>query len=427
VKEKKSSNMVINETGGGTSGYGNPLPYVFSVCNSPEWWMDSGANIHVCADISLFTSFQVGRTGALLMGNGSRVHVHGVGSVILKLTSGKMGLLKHMQHVRSIKKNLVSISLLCHDGYKVVFESNKCVTSRHGTFFGKGYDCGGLFRLSLMDVCNDDVNAISVCDETYLWHSRLCHVNFGCLMRLANMSLIPKFNHIKGSKCHACVQSKQTRKPHKAAEPRNLAPLELVHSDLCEMNGVLTKGGKRYFMTFIDDCTRFCYVYLLKTKDEALNYFKAYKAEAENQLERKIKRLRSDRGGEYFSNAFDEFCVEHMIVHERTPPYSSQSNGIAERKNRTLTELVNAMLDTTGLSKEWWGEAILTTRHVLNKVPMKDKEITPFEEWEKKRLNLSYLRTWGCLAKVNVPINKKRKLGPQTVDCVFLGYAFHSV
>jgi transposase InsO family protein len=150
------------------------------------------------------------------------------------------------------------------------------------------------------------------------------------------------------------VQSKQTLKPHKAAEARNLAPLELIHSDLCEMNCVLTKGGKRYCMTFIDDCTKFCYVYLLKTKDEALNYFKTYKAEAENQLERKIKRLRSDKGGEYLSNAFDEFCIEHGIVHERTPPYSPQSNGIAERKNRTLTELVNAMLDTAGLSKEWW-------------------------------------------------------------------------
>jgi hypothetical protein len=77
------------------------------------------------------------------------------------------------------------------------------------------------------------------------------------------------------------VQSKQPRKPRKAAEARNLAPLELIHLDLCEMNGDLTKDGKRYFMTFIDDCTRFCYVYLLKTKDEALHYFKAYKAEVE--------------------------------------------------------------------------------------------------------------------------------------------------
>jgi transposase InsO family protein len=87
------------------------------------------------------------------------------------------------------------------------------------------------------------------------------------------------------------------------------------------------------------------YVCLLKSKDEALYYFKTYKAEVENQHERKIKRLRSDRGGEYFSGGFSNFCVEHGIIHERTPPYSLQSNGVAERKNRTLTDLVNTMLD----------------------------------------------------------------------------------
>jgi hypothetical protein len=85
------------------------------------------------------------------------------------------------------------------------------------------------------------------------------------------------------------------------------------------------------------------------------------------------------------------------------------------------------MLETAGLSKEWWGEAILTTCHVLNHVPMKNKEVTPFEEWEKKRLTLSYLHTWGCLAKVSVPITMKRNLGPNMVECVFLGYAFHSI
>jgi hypothetical protein len=119
--------------------------------------------------------------------------------------------------------------------------------------------------------------------------------------------------------------------------------------------------------------------------------------------------------------------VEHGIIHERTPPYSPQYNGVAERKNRTLTDFVNAMLETLGLSKEWWGEAILTACHVLNKVPTKNKEITPFEEWGKRKLNIYYLRTWGCLAKVNVPINKKRKLGLKTIDCVFLGYAFHNI
>jgi hypothetical protein len=107
-QEKKLAKMVISETRGGTSGYGNSLPFVLSVCLSPEWWMDSGANIHVCADIFLFTSYQAGGTGALLMGNGSYARVLGVGTVVLKFTSGKTVLLKNMQHVRFIKKNLVS-------------------------------------------------------------------------------------------------------------------------------------------------------------------------------------------------------------------------------------------------------------------------------------------------------------------------------
>jgi hypothetical protein len=84
------------------------------------------------------------------------------------------------------------------------------------------------------------------------------------------------------------------------------------------------------------------------------------------------------------------------------------------------------MLDTSGLSKAWWEEAILTACHILNVFPLRTKKL-PFEEWKKKRLKLSYLRTWGCLAKVNLQIPKKRKLGPKTVDCVLLGYAFHNI
>jgi hypothetical protein len=117
------------------------------------------------------------------------------------------------------------------------------------------------------------------------------------------------------------------------------------------MDGVFTKGDKIHFMT----SSRFCYVYLLKTKDEALDYFKFYKVEVENQLETKIKRLRSDHGGEFFPNVFDDFCAEHGIIHVRTSPYSHESIGIAERKSRMFTYLVNAMLGTYGLSKAWWG------------------------------------------------------------------------
>ena len=140
--------MVISEAGG-TSGYGNLLPTVLSVFCSPEWWVDTGANIHICADASLFSSYQVGGTSSLLMGNGTHARVLGVGTVNLKFTSGKTVQLKNVQHVPTIKKNLVSGSLLCRDSFKLVFESNKCIFSKFGTFIGKGNESGGLFRFSL--------------------------------------------------------------------------------------------------------------------------------------------------------------------------------------------------------------------------------------------------------------------------------------
>ena len=95
-----------------------------------------------------------------------------------------------------------------------------------------------LFRLSLSDYCNKVINHVCNDDESNVWHSRLYHINFGCMTRLASLNLISKFTTVKGSKCQVCVQSKQPRKPHKAAEVRDLAPLKLIYSDLCEMNGV---------------------------------------------------------------------------------------------------------------------------------------------------------------------------------------------
>jgi hypothetical protein len=150
------------------------------------------------------------------------------------------------------------------------------------------------------------------------------------MSRLSSLNLIPNLFIIKCSKCQCCVQSKQPQKPHKAAEERHLAPLELIHSNICEMNGVLIEGGQRYFMTIIDDVSKYCHIYLLKTKDKALNCFKIYKVEIENQLKKKIKIFKPDRGGEYFFNVFDLFYVEYGIRHERTPPYSLQSIRITQ-------------------------------------------------------------------------------------------------
>jgi hypothetical protein len=193
-------------TASNTDGYGN-LFTVLLVFQSPSWWIDMGANVHVCADISVFTSYQAARDSSVLMGNGSHAFVHGVGTVDLKFTLRKIVQLRNVQHVSSMNKNLVSGSLLCRDGFKVVLESNKVVISKHGQFIGKGYECGGLFRFSLSGFCNKSVNHIcgGVNDDTSVWHSCLCHINFGLMSQLSSMSLILKFTIAKGSKCHSCV------------------------------------------------------------------------------------------------------------------------------------------------------------------------------------------------------------------------------
>jgi hypothetical protein len=135
------------------------------------------------------------------MGNGSYASVHGIGTVDLKFTSRKIVQLKNVQYVPSIHKNLVSGTLLCRDGLKVVLESNKLVVSKSGQFIGKGYDCRGLFHFSLLDFNNKSVNHIcaNVDDLASIWHSRLYHINFGSMSRLATMSLIPNITIVKGS------------------------------------------------------------------------------------------------------------------------------------------------------------------------------------------------------------------------------------
>ena len=121
-------------TASNTDGYGN-LPIVLSIFQSPCWWIDTGANVHVCSDISMFTSYQVARDSSVLMGNGSHASVRGVGMVDLKFTSGKIVQLRNMQHVPTMNKNLVSGSLLCGDWFKVVLESNKVDVSKVWTIY----------------------------------------------------------------------------------------------------------------------------------------------------------------------------------------------------------------------------------------------------------------------------------------------------
>ncbi|GJU90938.1 retrovirus-related pol polyprotein from transposon TNT 1-94 [Tanacetum coccineum] len=393
--------------------------------NHGDWWIDNGATRHVCTDKSMFHSFRAVDNGQkLYIDNSATVDIKGEGDVVLKMTSEKELKLTNVLYVPEIRKNLVSGWLLNKFGFRLVFESDKFVLSKNQMYVGKGYAVNAMFKLNVMVVKND-INKMNssayLIESSNVWHGRLGHVNFNSMRRLIKFNSIPNFHIDSKYKCETCVEAKLTRTPFKSVK-RTTEPLDMIHTDICDLKSLPTKGGNKYFITFIDDCTKYCYVYLLKSKDEAIDKFVLYKTEVENQLGKKIKVVRSDRGGEYVA-PFAELCAKHGIRHEFTAPYSPQQNGIAERKNRTLKEMVTAMLISSGMSQDMWGEAILTATYLLNKIPRKEKEETPYELWMGRKPSYQYLRVWGCLAKVAVPTPKAQKIGPKSVDCIFIGYA----
>nr|XP_009783587.1 PREDICTED: uncharacterized protein LOC104232161 [Nicotiana sylvestris] len=123
---------------------------------------------------------------------------------------------------------------------------------------------------------------------------------------------------------------------------------------------IRARHGAIYFITFIDDFTRYGYVYLISHKSEALSCFVKFMNLVENQLDRKIKALRTDRGREYLSDEFKQLCDEKGIQRQLTIPYTPQQNGVAERQNRTLLEMVRSMMAQAKLPIIYWGDALLT-------------------------------------------------------------------
>ena len=218
---------------------------------------------------------------------------------------------------------------------------------------------------------------------------------------MQSLGIINNIDYSCLSKCQICVASKLT-------VSRETKLLELIPSDLGDLKQTMTRGCKKYYVTFIDDYSRFTKVYLLKNKHETFDMFLIYKAEVDNQLDRKIKRFRSNRGGKYIPP--NDYCENEGIIHEVTPPYSPESHGVAERKNRTLKEMMNSLFVNASAPNNLSGKAILFACHLQNKIPYNKTSRTPYELWKGHAPNLKYLKVWKCLIKVMLPNSKKRKI-----------------
>jgi transposase InsO family protein len=282
----------------------------------------------------------------------------------------------------------------------------------------------------------DEANAASSKDckgdtTSYLWHLRLGHIGHGGLDAIVKKGYgtgIDMTSVKQWELCDGCSLGKQTRVSYMKSSPnRAKQVLEVVHSDVCGPMQTPTFGGKRYFVTFIDDKSHFCVVYLLRNKSEVAAKFAEFVAFAETQTGKRVKVLRSDNGGEYTSGAMAKFCSDRGIVQKFTPPYTPQLNGVAERMNRTLVECARCMLEHAGLSKSYWGEAVMTATFLRNRCPTRaiSHDKSPHQVWTGKKPLLTNLKVFGCHAYVTVPKEKRTKFDARSVRCRFLGYSEH--
>ncbi|RVW76960.1 Retrovirus-related Pol polyprotein from transposon TNT 1-94 [Vitis vinifera] len=220
--------------------------------------------------------------------------------------------------------------------------------------------------------------------------------------------------------CESCLEGKMTKRPFSAKGERAKVPLEIIHTDVCGPLNVKARGGYEYFVTFIDDYSRYGYVYLIQRKSEAFEKFKEFRAEAEKQLSKSIKTLRSDRGGEYLVYEFKDYLIENGILSQLTAPGTPQQNGVAERRNRTLLDMMRSMMSYSSLPTSFWGYALQTAVYILNIVPSKSIPNTPLELWNGRKPSLRHIRIWGCPA--HVLKGKTGKLEPRSEVCMFVGY-----
>lgn len=226
-------------------------------------------------------------------------------------------------------------------------------------------------------------------------------------------------------RCECCLQSKMARKPFpKSVEKRTTQPLQLIHSDIVGPINPISMGGKRYVLTLIDDFSRFTRVLLMRCKSEAPDRIIEYVREMETKYDRKPQVIRSDNGGEYTGHRLREFYRKEGITAQFTVPYTPSQNGVAERKNRSLVEMVRCMLNDAELPRELWGEAVVAANFLQNRMTsnaLPDGK-TPYEMWNGCCPNYGFMRVFGCRAWVQTPSVKRTKLENTSRPMIFVGY-----
>ncbi len=396
------------------------------------WYIDSGATAHRTHDRSAFISYESINPFPVQMGDSSSALAVGKGTVRLRICKdNKLAIcdLRDVLYVPSFVYSLISVPTLANRGLSVEISATQAKIFHNRQIVATGTRNKGLYVLDLFKSPDNRETALASA-SLQLWHERLGHVHKAGIQDMAKNEVVKGMNisttNPTPEACEACIAGKMHRTPiPRASTTRADGLLDLVHTDVAGPLPVPSKGGALYFVTFIDDRSRWLTVYPIKSKSDCFPCFLMFRSRAETQTGRKIKAIRSDGGGEYLSNEFKNFLVDKGIHHQRTCSYTPQQNGVAERMNRTLKDLVRAMLKHMNIANEFWAEALSTAAYIRNRVTSRSlpKNKTPFHIWFKKAPDLSHLRVFGskCWYKENNP--NLGSLDSRAREALMLGYA----
>ena len=252
-------------------------------------------------------------------------------------------LLKNVLYVPGLKRRLLSISAFTESGAVIIFQGSLCTIIINDKKYELGHKHGKLWKLNNVATCCSVVSTPTdrQTNTLSLWHQRFGHVNKKHVEKLHSENLVEGMKLVNLKKadtdCEGCALGKATRHPFpKSSSKKSNRVLDLVNSDVCGPLNVASVGGSVYFLTFIDDYSNYVSVYILKRKREVFEKFVEFLAMAENFTGQRMKKFRSDNGGEYISDEFDKYLKKRGILTEPTVPYTPQQNGKAERLNRTI-------------------------------------------------------------------------------------------
>ncbi|KAA1072112.1 hypothetical protein PGT21_050322 [Puccinia graminis f. sp. tritici] len=395
---------------------------------------DSGASIHLVNDYKMLID-PVKCEPRLIntAKSGTQVQVDTKGSVrVLALNHLNQNVsidIPNVFYCPELAANLLSIKQIIKSGADVSFLNNTMtIEFKNEDIHISSVTSGN--ELWMVSIIKPEAPQIAgLCAN--IWHARFGHPSTGAYRQYrVDGGKLPD----KSSFCSHCVKGKIQRKPFKSHLPISSRPLYRIYSDIMGPMPVPSNNGSRYILTFIDCCTRYSKIYLIKKKSDTLSCFKDYVNTAENLMSSsqfKVSFLHTDRGGEYNSNEFNAYTKSKGISIEQAPANTPQQNGVAERYNRTLIQKVLAIMSAGHLPKWLWGEIAVTAATLINVAPSSTlNSDTPHRLWwyssdpkgSHHKFDYSHLRTIGCRAYAVINKEKRDKLTSKASELIMIGY-----